>query len=102
MKAVGSMQDVDTTVVSMDLPFASKRYCSTEGVENIAVASDFRNKDFGKAYGILITEGPLQGLLARAIFIVGKDGTIKYFQLVPEITSEPDYNDVLKALESLK
>jgi thiol peroxidase len=101
-EAVGSMQDVDTTVVSMDLPFASKRYCSTEGVENIAVASDFRNKDFGKAYGILITEGPLQGLLARAIFIVGKDGTIKYFQLVPEITSEPDYNGVLKALESLK
>lgn len=99
---VGNMKDVDVTVVSMDLPFASKRFCSTEGIENIAVGSDFRNKDFGKNYGILITEGALQGVLARAIFIVGKDGTIKYFQLVPEITSEPDYNETLKVLETLK
>lgn len=99
---VGNMKDIDVTVISMDLPFASKRFCSTEGVENIAVASDFRNKDFGKAYGILITDGVLQGLLARAIFIVGKDGTIKYFQLVPEITSEPNYNEVLNTLETLK
>ncbi len=99
---VGNMNDVDVTVVSMDLPFASKRFCSTEGIENIAVGSDFRNKDFGKNYGILISEGALQGILARAIFIVGKDGVIKYFQLVPEITSEPDYNETLKVLENIR
>jgi len=89
--------DVDVTVVSMDLPFASKRFCSTEGIE-LTVASDYRNKDFMNAYGTLIAEGPLAGVSARAIFIIDANGIITYKELVPEITAEPDYDSALAAL----
>ena len=78
---------LEVTVVSMDLPFAAKRFCSTEGIENLTVASDFRNKDFANAY--------------RAIFIVDKDGTIAYKQLVPEITEEPNYEEALNAAKEV-
>ncbi len=88
-------------VISMDLPFASKRFCSTEGIDNLTVASDFRYGDFKKKYGVEIKEGPLAGLLARTVFIVDKDGIVKYIQIVPEITEEPNYDDVLRALEKL-
>jgi len=88
---------LEVTVVSMDLPFAAKRFCSTEGIENLTVASDFRNKDFANAYGVLIADGPLAGVTARAIFVVDKNGEITYKQLVPEITAEPDYEEALSA-----
>jgi thiol peroxidase len=88
---------LEVTVVSMDLPFAAKRFCSTEGIENLTVASDFRNKDFGKAYGMLIADGPLAGVLARAIYVIDKDGNVAYKQLVPEITEEPNYDEALEA-----
>jgi len=89
--------DVDVTVVSMDLPFASKRFCSTEGID-LTVASDYRNKDFMNAYGTLIAEGPLAGVSARAIFVIDANGIITYKELVPEITAEPDYDSALAAL----
>ena len=92
-----NIEGVDVTVVSMDLPFASKRFCSTEGVENLTVASDYRNRDFGQKYGVVIAEGPLKGILARAIFIIDKNGNIVYKQLVPEITEEPNYEEALEA-----
>ncbi len=92
-----NIQDVDLIVISMDLPFVSKRFCSTEGIENLAVASDFRNRDFGENYGVVIAEGPLTGILARAIFIIDRDGTVVYKQLVPEITQEPNYEEALEA-----
>ncbi|MGB9730843.1 MULTISPECIES: thiol peroxidase [Calditerrivibrio] len=95
---VAKLENVDSTIISMDLPFAAKRFCTTEGV-NIAVGSDFRNKRFGISYGILIDEGPLTGLLARAIFVVDTNGKVVYKQLVPEITIEPDYADVLNFLK---
>jgi len=91
---------LEVTVVSMDLPFAAKRFCSTEGIENLTVASDFRNKDFGKAYGMLIADGPLAGVLARGIFVIGKDGKVAYKQLVPEITEEPNYDEALEAAKA--
>ncbi len=91
------IDNLEVTVVSMDLPFAAKRFCSTEGIENLTVASDFRNKDFAKAYGVLIADGPLAGVIARAIFVVDKDGNIVYKQLVPEITDEPNYEEALNA-----
>ncbi|KAA0258792.1 thiol peroxidase [Deferribacter autotrophicus] len=97
---VSSLNGVDPVIVSMDLPFAAKRFCTTEGL-NITVASDFREKDFGKKYGVLITDGPLAGVLARVVFIVDKEGKVVYRQVVPEITTEPDYDDVLKALEKI-
>ncbi len=90
--------DVDVTVVSMDLPFAEKRFCESFNIENVAVGSDFRYKDMEK-FGVLIGEGALKGLLARAVFIVDKNGKIAYKQLVPEITQEPDYDAVLDALK---
>ena len=86
-------------VVSMDLPFAAGRFCSTEGVENLEVLSDYREKCFSTQYGTLIAEGALRGLSARAIFVVGKDGKVAYKELVPEITEEPNYEAALAALK---
>ena len=93
------VENAAVCVVSMDLPFAAKRFCSTEGVENLQVLSDYREKCFSVNYGTLIAEGPLRGLSARAIFVVGKDGKIAYKELVPEITEEPNYEAALAALK---
>jgi len=91
------LDNVQITVISMDLPFAGTRYCAAHGIDNIVVASDFQDKAFGKAYGTLIGESVLKGIEARAIFII-KDGKVTYKQLVPEIKQEPDFEAVLKAI----
>lgn len=91
-----AIEGVDVTVVSMDLPFAAGRFCSAEGIENLTVASDFRNKDFANAYGVLIADGALAGITCRAIFVVDTKGIVTYKEIVPEITAEPEYE---KALE---
>ncbi|EIX0241902.1 thiol peroxidase [Campylobacter coli] len=88
-KKVASYNGAEVVVVSMDLPFAMGRFCSTEGIENLSVASDFVAKEFGEKYGVLIGEGPLEGLLARAVFVI-KDGKIAYKELVSEVTEMPD------------
>jgi len=93
--------NVDVNVISMDLPFAQDRFCESYNIKNITTASDFRYRDMEK-YGVIIGEGPLKGLLARAVFIADKEGKIIYKQLVPEITDEPDYEAVLKVLNGLK
>ncbi|WP_457643954.1 thiol peroxidase [Persephonella sp.] len=92
--------DIDVTVVSMDLPFAEKRFCESFNIENVTVASDFRYRDMEK-YGVLIAEGALKGILARAVFVVDAEGKVVYKQLVPEITEEPNYDDVLACVKSL-
>ena len=84
----------------MDLPFASGRFCSTEGIENLDVLSDFRTKEFGNEYGLTIAEGALRGILARAIIVVDKAGTVVYKELVPEITEEPNYNAAIAAAKA--
>ncbi|MFW2427655.1 redoxin family protein, partial [Aliarcobacter butzleri] len=81
----------------MDLPFAMKRFCTTEGIENLKVGSDFRAKAFAKSYGVLQANGALAGLTARAVFIINASGKIVYKEIVPEITTEPDYEAVLEA-----
>ncbi len=91
------LEGVEVITVSMDLPFAAARWCGAAGIENIKVCSDFRNKDFGKAYGVLLADGPLAGLLARVIFVIGKDGKVTYKQVVPEITQEPNYEEAIEA-----
>jgi len=91
------LKDVQITVISMDLPFAAERYCAAHGIDNITIASDFQAKEFGKAYGTLIKDSILKGIEARAIFII-KDGVVTYKQLVPEITTPPNYEEVLKAI----
>ena len=84
--------------VTMDLPFAIKRFCATEGIENAIALSDHRDASFGLNYGVLIKE---LRLLARSIFIVDKDDILRYVQIVPEETNEPDYDDAMKCVESL-
>lgn len=90
----------DTTVVnvSRDLPFALGRFCGAEGIENVSAASDFRH-GFGESYGVVQQDGPLSGLLARAVVVLDADGTVLYTQLVDEITEEPDYDAALAALK---
>jgi len=85
--------------ISKDLPFAQSRFCGAEGIENVTTLSDFHYAShFGADYGVLMTDGPLSGLLARAVVIVDAAGNIAYSQLVPEIVNEPDYDDAIKAL----
>jgi thiol peroxidase len=82
--------------VSKDLPFALKRFCGAEGIENVTAASAFRDS-FGDDYGITITDGPMAGLFGRAVVVIGADGKVVYTELVPEIASEPDYQAALAA-----
>jgi thioredoxin-dependent peroxiredoxin len=91
---------IDDTVVlcvSADLPFAMGRFCGAEGIENVKVGSTFRS-DFGSQYGVMLTDGKLQGVLARAVVVIGPDGTVKHTELVAEIAREPDYDAALAAL----
>jgi thioredoxin-dependent peroxiredoxin len=90
----------NTTVlnVSADLPFAMGRFCGAEGIDNVQSASVFRS-DFGDTYGVKITEGPLAGLMSRAVVIVNGDGVVSYTEQVPEIGQEPDYDSALAALK---
>ncbi|MDD2237143.1 MAG: thiol peroxidase [Kiritimatiellae bacterium] len=85
--------------ISMDLPFAGARFCAAEGIEKVHTASAFRSPEFGEEYGVLLVDGPLRGLFARAVFVLDETGTVTYAQLVPEITQEPDYEAALKALK---
>jgi len=97
-KEAAELTDTVVLCVSMDLPFAHQRFCTTEGLENVVTGSDFRDGAFGRAYGIRIQDGPLAGLLARSVVIVDADGKVKYTQLVPETVEEPDYAKALSAV----
>jgi thiol peroxidase len=91
-------RDVKILTVSMDLPFAQKRWCGAAGVDHVVTLSDHRDAAFGMAYGVLIKE---LRLLARAVFIIDREGVIRYIQLVKELTQEPDYDAVLSALKEI-
>lgn len=90
----------DTTVlcISMDLPFALKRFCGAENLNNVLAVSAFRNPEFGKNYGVVIIDGPLEQLLSRAVVLINPAQEIVYCEQVPEITHEPNYEAVLSAL----
>src|SRR5712691_3496410 len=88
---------VEVWTVSMDLPFAQKRWCGAAGVTRVKTLSDFRDRAFGQAYGVLLKDGPVAGLLARAVFVVGKDGQVRHVEYVKEVTSEPNYEAALAA-----
>ena len=90
--------DVHIITISMDLPFAQVRWCGAAGVKNVRTFSDYQKAEFGKTWGLLIKD---LRLLARAVYIVDKDGIVKYAQLVPEVAQEPDYEEVLTALRAL-
>ena len=93
--------EVDNTVVlcvSADLPFAAGRFCGAEGIENVATGSTFKNPEALTDYGVLIEDGKLQGLAARAVVVIDEAGTVVHTELVPEIASEPDYDAALSTL----
>ena len=92
------LPDVNVLTISMDLPFAQKRWCTQANAANVKTLSDHREASFGNAYGVLIKEF---GLLARSIFVLDSQGKIQYVQLVKEIASEPDYNAVLDAVKKI-
>ena len=91
--------EITFLTISTDLPFAQGRFCEKEGVQNVITLSMMRDKEFGKTYGVLIVDGPLEGILARSILVVNEQGKVIYRELVPEIAEEPNY---AKALESLQ
>jgi len=87
--------------ISRDLPFAQKRFCAAEGLDNVITGSEYRDSDFSRAYGILITDSPLQGLFSRAILVIDEAGKVIYTEQVPEIAQEPDYDRALAAVKAL-
>lgn len=95
---IASHPEVTVLVVSADLPFAQKRMCSAEKVQNIIPLSMMRSKDFAKAYGVLIEDGPLAGICTRAVVVLDENDQVVYTELVPEISQEPNYDKALEAL----
>ena len=92
-----SLPDTVVLAISKDLPFAHARFCTVEGIENLVPLSDFRHSDFDENYGVLMADGPLQGLLARSVVVIDREGKVVYTELVPEITQEPDYDRAVEA-----
>ena len=90
-------EDVHVLTISMDLPFAQKRWCAAAGIDRVMTLSDHRNASFGENWGVLIKE---LRLLARAVFVLGRDGMFKYVEIVPEMTNEPNYNAALEAAKA--
>lgn len=96
------LPDTAVICVSMDLPFAAKRFCTAEGIDGVTVASAFRAPLFREEYGVEMVDGPLAGLLARAVIVIDKDRKVIYSQLVDEITNEPDYDAAISVLRGDK
>ncbi|MDK9693478.1 MAG: thiol peroxidase [Sulfurimonas sp.] len=99
---VNNLDICETTVVSMDLPFASERFCTTSGIENLTVVSDYIDKSVSLAYGVLMDDNKLKGLSARAVFVVDRSGTIVYKEIVSEVTAEPNYEAALEAIKQAR
>jgi thioredoxin-dependent peroxiredoxin len=95
---VSKFENTVVLCASLDLPFAHARFCGAEGLEDVISVSELRNRDFGDGYGLRIMEGPLAGLLARAVVIFDPSGSVLYTELVPEIAQEPDYEAALAVL----
>ena len=93
-----SLENTKVLCISRDLPFALNRFCAAEGLDNVISLSDFREGSFGNAYGLTITNGPLQGLLSRVVIVLDEEGTVKYTEQVGDIKDEPNYESALAAL----
>ncbi|MGB5062640.1 MAG: thiol peroxidase [Candidatus Competibacter sp.] len=90
--------DTVVLIISADLPFAQSRFCGNEGLDNVVTLSMMRSRKFAKDYGVLLEDGPLAGLTARAVVVLDENNAVRYTELVPEIAQEPDYNAALAAL----
>lgn len=89
-------------VLSMDLPFAMKRFCQAEGIATVRTGSDFRYRDMATGWGAAIAEGPMEGLLCRAVWVLDRQGIIRYHELTPELGAEPDYDAAIAAVRALR
>jgi thiol peroxidase len=98
-QTAGTLPNTVVLVVSADLPFASKRFCTTEGLQNVVPLSEMRDRSFAKDYGVLIQDGVLAGLCARAVVVLDESDKVVYRQLVPEIGQEPDYDKAIVAVK---
>lgn len=98
-KIAAQLPNTVVLAISKDLPFAHGRFCTTEGIDNVIALSDFRSPEFAQDYGLLMQDGPLKGLLARAVIVINPDGKVAYTELVQEITTEPNYDAAVKALK---
>ncbi|MCD7932613.1 MAG: thiol peroxidase [Tannerellaceae bacterium] len=97
-KEAASLFNTKVVALSKDLPFAHGRFCTTEGIDHVMTLSAYRNSSFEDNYGMLITEGPIAGLLARGVIVIDEAGKILYSELVPNIANEPDYEAALASL----
>jgi len=97
-KRASSLSDTVVLCISKDLPFAMRRFCGAEGIDKVITLSDFRNEDFTKSYGVKMLDGSMQGLMARAIVVLDKNGKVRYNELVPVIGQEPNYDAALNAI----
>ena len=97
-KEASNLPNTVVLAVSADLPFASGRFCSAEGIENVIPVSVFRSPEFAENYGVLMIDGPLKGLLARSVVVINTQGNISYTELVPEITNEPNYQAAISSI----
>ncbi len=96
--AAGNHDDTVFLTISADLPFAQGRFCEAENVDKVQTLAIMRDKNFGKDYGVLITDSPLKGITARAVVVLDEDNKVIYTELVPEIAQEPDYDSALASL----
>ncbi len=99
--AIGAIDGVIGLTLSKDLPFAMKRFCSAEGIEDIISASDFRYNDFGNQFNLEMTDGPLKGLFARVVFVLDGKNTIVYKEEVDDIVHEPNYEAAMDAVKAI-
>lgn len=93
-----SLENTKVLCISRDLPFAQKRFCGAEGLDNVVCLSDFKDGSFGNAYALTIADGPLAGLHSRVVIVLDEQGNVKYSEQVPEIADEPNYENALAAL----
>ena len=98
-KEVSQLENTVVLCISKDLPFAQSRFCTTEGLDGVVPLSTFNDDSFDRGYGLLIDEGPLKGLYARSVVVLDENGAVIYEELVPELTTEPDYDAALACLK---
>jgi thiol peroxidase len=96
-KRAASLSDTVVLCIARDLPFAMRRFCGAEGIDKVITLSDFRGDAFGRTYGVMMTDGSMRGVFARAVIVIDKSGKILYEELVPVLGQEPDYDGALKA-----
>ncbi|MGE0770668.1 MAG: thiol peroxidase [Cyclobacteriaceae bacterium] len=98
-KRAAGLANTVVLCISKDLPFAHKRFCGAEGIENVVTLSDFRSKTFTRDYGVEMVDGGMSGLMARVVFVIDPEGKIRHSELVPAIGLEPDYEAALRAVQ---